>query len=211
MFENVLKALLNIELEPEAKFYEEEHVPGHRFDPPNKTYEISNRLSEKDNDFSVDDMLSYAEMIFREVHKAVTFQDLDPIKSLVSPRLYAVLKELISDNKIDAIEEYSFDSIIEKNYLTHYKIDDKFENEYLTVCLIMNIPSNDVYYINRLEFRRTVQKSRRMGIPVTRAISCPNCGAALKSVIATRCDYCNSLIEPATYEWLLMNFEIVKR
>lgn len=213
--ESILKALLDIDFDEKdifgtTKTETYEYVVPRHIEPPNRTYEITQKLSSRDDDFSADTMLAYAEKLFREVHKSVANLDLEPIKHLVSDRLYKVLEDLISDNKVDAIEEYSFDSEIEKNYLTSYKMDDKFVYEYMTVCLIMKMPSSDIKYINRLTFRRDVNKSQRIGSPIARAISCPNCGASLSSVTATKCEYCNSLITAAKYEWELLNFEIVK-
>ena len=193
-FEELFKTFFNINAQFDDIIEEPiDNSTTRHLEPPNRTYEIGQKLAEKDDKFSTEAMLSYAQMLFREVHKCVA------------------LEELISDEKVDAIEEYSFDSQIEKNYITSYKVDDKYVYEYLTVCIIMNMPSNDIKYINRLTFRREVNKSARAGVPVTYAISCPNCGAALESVVATKCSYCKSLIEPAKYEWELLNFEIVKR
>ena len=211
-FEELFKTFFNINAQFDDIIEEPiDNSTTRHLEPPNRTYEIGQKLAEKDDKFSTKAMLSYAQMLFREVHKCVALRDLEPIRKLVSGRLYKVLEELISDEKVDAIEEYSFDSQIEKNYITSYKVDDKYVYEYLTVCIIMNMPSNDIKYIYRLTFRREVNKSARAGVPVTHAISCPNCGAALESVVATKCSYCKSLIEPAKYEWELLKFEIVKR
>lgn len=211
-FENMLYELFGVKTDFETDYANSNVQPVvHHVEPANRTYEVGQKLSEKDGDFSTDDMLSYAEMVFLEIHKAVAYKELEPIRKLVSNRLYMLLKDLISDGQIDAIEEYTFDSKIEKNYITSYMMDDKYKYEYMKICIVMNIPTNDFYYQNLLTFRREVNKSLRIGAPITQAITCPNCGAALKCVTSTRCAYCNSVIEPATYEWELQNFEIIKR
>ena len=210
--EKFVKTFLNID-ETDEDITETPDIVSTRkyIDPPNRTYEISLRLQQRDSEFLAENMLSYTELLFREIHKAVSLRELEPIRNLVSKRLYDVLEDLISDEKVDAIEEYRFDSVVKKNYLTSYRVDDKYQYEYLSVCIIMNMPSSEIDYINRLTFRREVDKSARMGLPITRAICCPNCGAALDSIVSTKCAYCQSLIEPAKYDWELLDFEIIKR
>ena len=211
-FEEIFKTFFNITGQfDDIIDVPQENCTRKHIELPNRTYEITQRMLQRDDNFSAEDILSYARMLFIEVHTCVMRCELEPIRKLVSPRLYNVLKELISDDKVDAIEEYSFDSIIEKNYLTSYRIDSKFKYADLTVCIVMTMPSNATVYVNRLTFRRELNQAERLGAPLTRAICCPNCGAALESITATTCSYCHSLIEPAKYEWELQNFEIVKR
>lgn len=211
-FEKIFADFFGVEIHLDDPFFDKTDIGEHAYiKPSDRTYEISQKISQRDDEFSAEAMIKYAEMVFREVHKAVTYEDLEPVRDLVSPRLYKLLQNLISDDKVDAIEEYSFNSEIENNYLTQYKIDDKFKYEYMTVCIIMTMPPYNRTYINKLTFRREANKSIRIGIPVTRAISCPNCGAALESIATTKCVYCGSTITPAKYEWELQDFEIVKR
>ena len=100
--EKFVKTFLNID-ETDEDITETPDIVSTRkyIDPPNRTYEISQILHQREIEFLAENMLSYTELLFREIHKAVSLRELEPIRNLVSKRLYDVLEDLISDEKVD--------------------------------------------------------------------------------------------------------------
>ena len=39
--------------------------------------------------------------------------------------------------------------------------------------------------------------------------NCPNCGAAISQIEFGKCQYCESIILPIRYNWVLVKFEMV--
>lgn len=178
--------------------------------PINRTYEITQKIRERDNEFSPEVMLEFAEKLFVEIHRALVRTDIGCIKSFVSGNLFSLLTELNSNDRIDAIEEFDESYDIQKIYISGYRIDDEYQYEMLTVCVEMVLPDCEFVYESRMRFKRMINPTKRIGLPIIREITCPRCGAAFENLSQTQCKYCNAVVNATAYEWLLISFDVTK-
>lgn len=166
-------------------------------------------------DFVETEFLDKAYKIYKDVQIAWMNADMDAMKSLVTDAMYnmysAQIKTLLLKQEKNIMKDFLFLS----SYIDGMSIDED------SVSLYVNMKLECFDYIvnkNGKTIRGNDNKKVRYNylIVFTRSIlnnenKCPNCGAKLKNITASKCSYCHLEIINKNHDWVMAKKMVISQ
>ncbi|MDO4284210.1 MAG: TIM44-like domain-containing protein [Eubacteriales bacterium] len=191
---------------------------------PNRNEEIAELVQKTDPDFSAEDFIAFVKNVYMDIQDAWCRRDLTPVRAILHENLYAQTEKQIIKKKNEGLINALESIAIGTAYLTSAKRDDEFE--YLTVYLVAKMidyqykeDTKEVVRGNKttrweLAYRMRFQRARGSTSGTdgdAQAHLCPNCGAPLPPGASVVCSYCGSSVNTTKSDWVLSEFQTVRR
>ncbi len=185
-----------------------------------KIYEGSEivELNEDNEKFNLDLFKKWCSGIFLCIEMGHQ-KELETIKTSIISSMYNILIKNINEFAQDGLKLERDEIFIEDIKLLDYgKYTDREEIKILIKSqmkeYIMNVKNKRVIRGSKrkvkqknviMTFRRKREELEKEGF----LSNCPNCGAAISQIEFGKCQYCESIILPIRYNWVLVKFEMV--
>lgn len=163
--------------------------------------------------FNADQMEEHIASLYTRLQDAWTAKDLEPVRPLLSEKLYAQLDRQLDalrhshrTNKVEDVtvmdvqlsgwyEEAGNVSVVAivQARIKDYTVDDK------TGDIVSGSPKAEKF----MKYRYTLTQPKGAGPADQSVTNCPNCGAPVDINKSAECPYCGTMIKSASYTWVV--------
>ena len=192
---------------------------------PNRDQEIGGIIMEKDPNFTVPDFITFAKNLYINMQDAWCKRDLEPIRAALHQNLYERSEKQIQKKIEDGIVVHLDRLTVNEAYITSYRRDTQYEyvKVYLNSSMIeyhTKEATGQILYGDtstrwtmryEMTFMRSVSAKTNEAGAQNIGLNCPNCGAPLKGTSFGKCPYCDSLVTTGLYNWVLSDFNAIKK
>ena len=177
-----------------------------------------NEIKKVDPDFDPNYFLFTTYCLFRDTQKAWSDRDLVTLKKYIGSNLYEVYEKVIKGFLEKGQKNNISDILLLNSKLCSVSIEGGKE----TAEVLLTISCYDYLVATSSHLIITGNSDRKLAItyllklekvgkePDTLAV-CPNCKQMMKEKHLIRCPFCNSELNPTSYQWIIINKRVLKQ
>lgn len=212
---NLRHAKRNERKENDEHFYKADSpsIGGSYSLPGNHENDILKAIGLKDPYFQKEKFIADVQDLFCGVQKALTAEDLAPVRPFVQDAFYSRQQKQIEDFHKAGLLPVSDSVQILRSYLHLYEQDEKEENltvfltatmrQYLLDKQTMEIVDGDKDDILKFYYFLTFRRKYGVTTGTNLGNVCPQCGAPLKFTESGDCGSCHTHLTDGDYGWVL--------
>ncbi|MFH0925901.1 MAG: TIM44-like domain-containing protein [bacterium] len=179
----------------------------------NSPERLTSSIKELDPEFDLNKFYNKVKVAFLAIQEGWTKQDLSPARKFISDGVYKRFntqfkmmqlleqQNVLSDIRLLQAEVVNYNK--EKNFdIFQVMIRATMCDSFVSKRLPLPVSNDSVSFVEYWSFirKRGVKSSK----DIYESQACPNCGAILKKMgEIAKCEYCNSIINNAEYDWVL--------
>ncbi|MBA3462268.1 MAG: TIM44-like domain-containing protein [Deltaproteobacteria bacterium] len=174
-------------------------------------------LERSDPAITEQNLVARLNLIFKELNRAWSSNNLKPVRGLVSDGLFDYLQYWVDTYKKQGLRNETPDTGITHTIVAKVTRDKWFDAVTIRVWakgkdfviktgtdqVVRGSKNRDRAYS---EYWTLIRSSRRHGAPIATP-NCPNCGAPLSITMSGECEHCQAHITAGEFDWVLSKIE----